>query len=89
MTSRPSLSRSVMIARSASVDIRVEESTSSPSTRPAKAAFASPGPIDSATSMTVTGFSYSRVLPSGRVIFGILLPQSRGEETSHVNITIG
>src|SRR5215467_11287527 len=40
-------------------------STSLPSTRPATAALASPGPMDAATSATLTGASKARFDPSG------------------------
>jgi len=67
------------MARSASLSIRWEVSTSRPSTRPASAALASPLPIDSATCWTVTGPSKLRCEPSGRVMTGI--PTSSGAMT--------
>jgi hypothetical protein len=48
-----------------------EVSTSRPSTLPAKAALAKPGPIAAATSRTLTGPSKTRWLPSGSVMIGI------------------
>src|SRR3954447_7464145 len=47
-------------------------STNSPSILPPSAAFARPGPIEAATSATVTGCSYCRTEPSGRRIETIM-----------------
>src|SRR5213594_5027624 len=60
-----------MIDTSASRSIRWEVSTSLPSTLPASAARASPGPIAWATSATVTGVGKLFIEPSGRRIFGM------------------
>src|SRR5690606_7863297 len=68
MTSTPSGSFGVRICSVASRSMRSEASTWRPSTLPATVALARPGPIERATSMTVTGWSNSRLLPSGRVI---------------------
>src|SRR5471032_1562393 len=68
MMSRPSASLSVTIASDASRSISVDVSTSSPSSLPPSAAFASPAPTDAATSATVTGWSYCRDDPSGKRI---------------------
>ena len=48
-----------------------EVSTSWPSTSPAIAAFASPDPIDEATSATVRDCSNDLTVPSGSVTLGI------------------
>src|SRR5436190_22932878 len=54
--------------------MRCEVSTTLPSTLPARAAFARPGPIDAATSATETGASNRLMLPSGRVMLGMAFP---------------
>lgn len=74
MISKPSSSLAVMISKLASFSIRSHASTRLPSTRPAMVAFARPGPIDSATSIVETALSNWRVLPSGRVITGMIYP---------------
>ena len=68
MISSPSASLGVMMRSEASWSMRSLASTSLPSTAPATVALARPAPMDWATSMTVTGFSNSRRLPSGSVI---------------------
>ena len=60
-----------MIARSASDSILKLVSTTLPPTRPARAALARPGPIESATSATVTGAGKLLTEPSGKRICGI------------------
>ena len=72
ITSRPSASRSVTIARWTSPAMQWLVSTKRPSTFPASAAFARPAPIDAATSATVTGASKLRMDPSGSVMFGMI-----------------
>src|SRR3954470_1853524 len=59
------------MATSASLSTLKPASTSLPSTRPANAARASPGPIALAISATVTGPGNDFVEPSGRRMFGI------------------
>src|SRR5471030_3091070 len=76
MTSRPSASLSVMMARSASFSIRKDVSTSLPSTLPASAALARPAPMLAATCATVTGPSNSRAEPSGRRTESIKISKS-------------
>ena len=71
MTSRAFSSLLVMIATSESPSIIKDVSTSCPSTSPAIAAFASPEPIDEATSATVRDCSYDLTVPSGSVTLGI------------------
>src|ERR1700761_4342802 len=68
MISRPSASLSVTMASATSRSIPADVSTNSPSILPPSAAFARPGPIEAATSATVTGCSYCRTEPSGRRI---------------------
>src|SRR5689334_20649652 len=57
--------------------MRCEVSTTFPSTLPASAAFARPGPIDAATSATETGAANRLMLPSGRVMLGMAILQGR------------
>ena len=64
MISTPSSSLAVMMRRLASWSMTSLASTSTPSTEPAMVVSARPAPIDWATSMTLTGFSNSRRLPS-------------------------
>src|SRR5258706_13388771 len=72
MRSRPSGSLSVTMASFASLGIVWLTSTSLPSTFPPSAALARPGPMEAATSPTVTGFSNCRTEPSGRVMATIV-----------------
>ena len=72
-------SRSVRILSSASFSITWDVSTSRPSTTPAKAALASPGPISAATSNTETGVSKDLWEPSGRVTTGMSVPPFSGD----------
>src|SRR5882672_4105796 len=72
MRSRPSGSLSVTMASFASLGILWLTSTSLPSTFPPSAALARPGPMEAATSPTVTGFSNCRTDPSGSVMATIV-----------------
>src|SRR5690606_38863890 len=69
MISTPSGSFDVTMLSDASWSMRSQASTSRPSTLPAIVAFASPGPIDAATSCTLGALSNDLVLPSGSVIW--------------------
>src|SRR5690606_41290794 len=69
LSSTPSLHAALPLLPSAATSW--EASTRTPCTRPARAALARPGPMDSATWRTVTGLSNWRWLPSGSVILGI------------------
>ena len=69
MMSTPSASLGVMICRRALWLMLSLASTSRPSTLPATVTLAKPGPMEAATSATVTGPGYSRWEPSGSVIW--------------------
>src|SRR6185312_11707850 len=74
MSSRPSGSLSVTMATFASRSMTRARSTSLPATLAPSAALASPGPMDAATSPTVTGFSNCRTDPSGSVMWTMMYP---------------
>ncbi len=76
MTSTPSGSLAVTMATGASWSIVWLVSTTLPSTLPASAALASPGPIEAATSATVTGPGNWRCEPSGSVTWIMVLDGS-------------
>ena len=82
--SSPSASLSVMIASETSWSIGKDVSTIFPSTFPPSAAFASPGPIEAATSATVTAWSNDRFEPSGNctetIIFSLTKQKGAGLE---------
>src|SRR5688572_23128083 len=90
MTSTPSGDLSVMIASAASFSMRKPVSTSLPSTLPASAALARPGPMLAATSATVTGAGNWRVAPSGSVMVTIGGTSASGglHERPHVIETV-
>src|SRR5258706_5918153 len=77
MSSRPSGSLAVTIATLASEPTAWLMSTSLPSTLPPSAALARPGPIEAAISPTVTGLSYFRTDPSGRVMLTMSAPKRK------------
>src|SRR5690606_1460918 len=65
--------------------ITYDVSTSLPSTLPASAALARPGPMLAATSWTETGLSNERTEPSGRVMAGILSLLGGRYESARLN----
>src|SRR5512139_810670 len=89
MTSRPSGSLPVTMASEASRSIAYDVSTSCPSTLPASAALARPGPMSAATCATITGPAYVRWLPSGRVMTGMVGSLAGGVWWAHVGSNHG
>jgi hypothetical protein len=65
------------MASDESPSIRCDVSTIFPSTFPANAAFARPGPIEAATSATDGGAANSLTLPSGKVILGMAYSRNK------------
>ena len=74
MISTPSGSLGVMICTAASSVIGSQASRNTPFTLPATVALANPEPMDAAIWATVTGDSYWRMLPSGKVMLSISCP---------------